>query len=260
MPNKKLGQHWLKDRLILEAIADSAGIQPDDTVLEIGPGLGTLTSSLLRRAKNVVAVEYDEALAMKLPGQFPGTNLEVKYADILEFDLSDLPKGYRVVANVPYYITQKIVEKFLWTDNKPTCMVLLIQKEVAEKLAAPLGDLSAIAVKLQYQYDVQLSTRVQKEYFLPPPKVDSQVIVCNLKHVDNYAHNYIKRLYRVVDAGFSAPRKKLYSALAGGLALSKDEARRLCAQAGVSPDGRASEVPLEAWPKVVEVYDTLRSA
>jgi 16S rRNA (adenine1518-N6/adenine1519-N6)-dimethyltransferase len=113
MPNKQLGQHWLKDPAILGGIADSAGIVANDTVLEIGPGLGTLTSALLRRARNVVAVEYDSELARKLPAQFPGTSLQVIHADILQFDLSILPPGYRVVANVPYYITQKIIEHVL---------------------------------------------------------------------------------------------------------------------------------------------------
>lgn len=257
MPNKKLGQHWLKDRLILEAIADSADIKPEDTVLEIGPGLGTLTSSLLRRARRVIAVEYDRALAQKLPAQFPGKNLEVRQGDIIDFDISDFPKGYKVVANVPYYITQKIVEKFIWAGNRPASMTFLVQKEVAEKLAAQKGELSAIAIKLQYQYNVHLGTRVPKEYFTPPPNVDSCVIVCNLKHVDNYAQSYLKRLYWIVDAGFSAPRKKIYTALAGALALSKDEAQRLCLASEINPDSRAGELALESWPRLLEAYDRL---
>jgi 16S rRNA (adenine1518-N6/adenine1519-N6)-dimethyltransferase len=257
MPNKKLGQHWLKDRLILEAIADSAGIQPSDTVLEIGPGLGTLTSSLLRRTKHVVAVEYDEELARKLPAQFPGTELKVIHADILTFDLSELPAGYRVVANVPYYITQKIVEKFLAAENKPKNMTLLIQKEVAEKLAATEGSMTAIAVKLQSQYNVHASTRVPKEYFTPPPMVDSQVVVCNLLHVENYVYDNFKSLNRVVDAGFSSPRKKLRSSLSGGLGVSKEVAEQLCRRASIDPEARASDIPASAWTRVAEAYEAL---
>ena len=108
--NKSLGQHWLKDPEVLTDIADAADLTPDDTVLEIGPGLGTLTSRLLARAKNVVAVEFDEALARKLPAQFPGKNLEVINQDILAFDSSNLPAGYKLVANVPYYITSKTIK------------------------------------------------------------------------------------------------------------------------------------------------------
>ena len=108
-PKKELGQHWLTDRFILSEIADAADIHPEDTVLEIGPGLGTLTSELLRRAKEVIAFEFDPDLARKLPGQFPGKRLTVNNEDILSFDLSGLPERYVVVANVPYYITSKIV-------------------------------------------------------------------------------------------------------------------------------------------------------
>jgi 16S rRNA (adenine1518-N6/adenine1519-N6)-dimethyltransferase len=112
-PKKSLGQHWLKDRQILAGIADAAGITSIDTVLEIGPGQGTLTSELLRRAEKVIAVELDGELAEKLPGQFPGKTLEVINEDILAFDLNILPKNYIVVANVPYYITSKIIKKLL---------------------------------------------------------------------------------------------------------------------------------------------------
>ena len=119
LQNKKsLGQHWLKDPDMLAAIADAAALTPDDTVLEIGPGLGTLTSRLLARAGRVTAVEYDADLARKLPGQFPGKQLTVVHEDILQFDLSQLPTGYVVVANVPYYITSKIVQKLLTAENK----------------------------------------------------------------------------------------------------------------------------------------------
>lgn len=260
MPNKKLGQHWLKDRLILEAIADSAELNSSDTVLEIGPGLGTLTSILLKKAGRVVAVEYDVTLAQKLPGQFPGTELEVIQADILQFDLTVLPKGYKVVANVPYYITQKILERLLYRENQPETLVVLVQQEVAEKLVAPVGNLSAIAVKLQLQYDVHLGTRVQKEYFIPPPQVDSQVLVCKKTHVEKNVQTDIARLFSVIDAGFSAPRKKLRTALAGGLGITKSDAEQLLKNAGVDPDRRAGAVPVADWRRIQEAYDTGRSA
>ena len=138
-PNKSLGQHWLHDRAALAAIALEAGIIDGETVLEIGPGLGTLTSELLRQGAKVTAVEYDKDLARKLPGQFPGKNLTVISQDILDFDLSTLPRGYKVVANVPYYITSKIVEKLVRAQNKPSVAVLLVQKEVAERVCARSG-------------------------------------------------------------------------------------------------------------------------
>lgn len=260
MPNKQLGQHWLKDPAILGGIADSAQLSAEDTVLEIGPGLGTLTSALLRRAGTVVAVEYDGELARKLPAQFPGKHLQVLHADILQFDLSTLAPGYKVVANVPYYITQKIIERFLYTENQPEDMILLVQREVAEKLSSEAGNLTPIAVKLQYQYDIQLGTRVQKEYFIPPPLVDSQVIICKNKHVDKNVPCKIDSLYRVVDAGFSAPRKKLRTSLAGGLGLSKQRAETICRTAGVDPDFRPGAVAVKQWLAIMKAYDISRSA
>ena len=181
-PKKSLGQHWLRDRDVLAHIADCAEVSDTDTVLEIGPGLGTLTSELLRRAKKVTAVEFDEDLARKLPGQFPGKNLEVVQSDILSYDLSDLPAGYKVVANVPYYITSKIVQLLMTSDNKPSIAVLLVQKEVAERLAAEAGDMSILAVSAQLFADVTLGDVVPAELFTPPPKVDSQVVILRTRN------------------------------------------------------------------------------
>lgn len=175
--NKSLGQHWLTDRIILSEIAEATTITKHDTVLEIGPGLGTLTSELLRRAKQVVAVEFDSELARKLPDQFPGTNLTVLCEDILSFDLDSLPAGYIVVANVPYYITSKIVKMLMTAKNKPKATVLLVQKEVAQRIAAKPGDMSILAVAAQVYAEARLGIEVPKQFFSPPPKVDSQVII-----------------------------------------------------------------------------------
>lgn len=257
MPNKALGQHWLKDPDVLNTIADSADLTENDAVLEIGPGLGTLTSALLRRAGRVIAVEYDEDLARKLPKQFPGKNLAVIQGDFLDFDLEIMPKGYKVVANLPYYITQKIIERFTQAGNQPESLALLVQLEVAEKLAARTGKLTAVAVKLQLTYDVRLHTRVPKEQFIPPPKVDSQVVLCTKHHVSKYEYLDIKRLFRIIDAGFSAPRKKLRTALAGGLAIPRSEVEKICQTAGVKADLRAEAVKPEKWLDILKAYDSL---
>ncbi|NTW61449.1 ribosomal RNA small subunit methyltransferase A, partial [Candidatus Saccharibacteria bacterium] len=213
---KSLGQHWLKDRQVLAHIADCAEIESHDTILEIGPGLGTLTSELLRRANNVVAVEYDEDLARKLPGQFPGKNLEVVRADILDFDLGKMPPNYKVVANVPYYITSKIIKLLMTSSNKPSIVVLLIQKEVAERVAAKPGDMSLLAISAQIFADVSLGDIVPADLFTPPPKVDSQVVVLKTRPKSLLGDVKEEDFFRIVKAGFSAPRKKLRSSLAGG--------------------------------------------
>jgi len=251
MPDKSLGQHWLHDRDVLTHIADCADVQPADTVLEIGPGLGTLTAELLRRAEKVVAVEFDAALARKLPGQFPGKNLEVVNDDILQFDLSQLPAGYKVVANVPYYITSKIVQKLMTTDNKPSAVVLLVQKEVAERIAAKPGDMSILAVSAQVFAEASLGDVVPAELFTPPPKVDSQVVILRTHDQPLVVPADEKAFFRMVKAGFSAKRKKLRSSLSGGLGISKQEAEELLQKANISPDARAEDLAIADWLRLI---------
>ncbi len=246
-PKKSLGQHWLKDRDVLASIADEANISAEDTVLEIGPGLGTLTSELLRRAKKVVAVELDSELARKLPGQFPGTSLEVVNQDILSFDLRTLPEKYVVVANVPYYITSKIIQLLTTASNKPRAIVLLIQKEVAERLAAEPGDMSILAVSAQIYATVRLGAVVPAELFTPPPKVDSQVVVLETRPAPLVTPEQEKLFFRVVKAGFVAKRKKLRSSLASGLHSSKPEVEALLGKLGISPDQRAEDLTIQEW-------------
>ncbi len=247
---KELGQHWLTDRFILSEIANAADIHSGDTVLEIGPGLGTLTSELLRRAKNVTAVEFDRELATKLPGQFPGTSLTVVNEDILSFDLESLPKNYVVVANVPYYITSKIVQKLMTANNRPRIAVLLVQKEVARRIAAEPGDMSILAISAQVFARTSLGIEVPKQYFSPPPKVDSQVIILETRESPLVNPHDEAAFFRIVKAGFSAKRKKLRSSLSGGLSIEKIEAEALLSAAKISPDNRAEDLSLEDWKRL----------
>jgi 16S rRNA (adenine1518-N6/adenine1519-N6)-dimethyltransferase len=254
LQNKKsLGQHWLRDREVLKHIADCAEIQPTDTVLEIGPGLGTLTSELLRRAEKVTAVEFDANLARKLPGQFPGKNLEVINGDILDFDLSGLPAGYKVVANVPYYITSKIVQTLMTAENKPSIAVLLVQKEVAERLAAQPGDMSILAISAQVYAEVSLGDVVGAELFTPPPKVDSQVVILKTRSQPLIVDSNESNFFKIVKAGFSAKRKKLRSSLSGGLGISKADAEKMLTSASISPDSRAEELAIDDWLRLLLV-------
>jgi 16S rRNA (adenine1518-N6/adenine1519-N6)-dimethyltransferase len=258
-PNKSLGQHWLHDRDVLRLIADEAELSPEDTVLEIGPGLGTLTSELLRRSGEVIAVEFDPELARKLPGQFPGKNLRVVPGDILSFDLASLPAGYKVVANVPYYITSKIVQLLMTAKNKPSIAVLLVQKEVAERLAADPGDMSILAVSAQVYAEVTLGPVVPAELFTPPPKVDSQVIVLRTRSEPLVPDIMEREFFRIVKAGFSAKRKKLRSSLSGGLGVSKDQAEQWLEVAGLSSDQRAEGLSVADWRRLMEViHDSAR--
>lgn len=251
--DKSLGQHWLRDRDTLAHIVDCAELSTNDTVLEIGPGLGTLTSELLRRAKNVASVEFDDELARKLPAQFPGKNLEVINADILNFDLSSMPVGYKVVANIPYYITSKIVQMLMTAKNKPSVTVLLVQKEVAQRLAASPGKMSILAVSAQIYADVTLGDVVKAGLFVPPPKVDSQVVILKTRPRPYFTDISELDFFRVVKAGFSTKRKKLRSSLSGGLKLPKSDIESILCRAEISPDVRAETLDLDDWIRLTRI-------
>ena len=256
-PKKSLGQHWLKDPEILADIAEAAELTGDDVVLEIGPGLGTLTSRLLARANSVTAVEFDADLARKLPGQFPGKKLTVVNQDILQFDLNQLPKNYKVVANVPYYITSKIVEKLMTAENKPSVAVLLVQKEVAERIAAEAGNMSILSVSVQIFAEAELDIEVPRQFFTPPPKVDSQVVVLRTRDNPLITSEDQRDFFRIVKAGFSAKRKKLRSSLSGGLGIDKSVAEELLKNAGISPDARAEDLAIEDWKRLLKEWRNL---
>jgi len=243
-PKKSLGQHWLKDEPTLSYIADRADISLNDTVLEIGPGLGTLTKHLLGRAKEVMAVELDEALAQKLPVH---EKLQVVQADILKFDLTNLPPGYKVVANIPYYLTSNLLRVLAESANPPGLMVLLVQKEVAQRIAAQSGQMSILSISVQLYYQPQLGKVVPAELFTPPPKIDSQVVILKRRQKPLFKELDSSRFFKIVKAGFSERRKKLRSSLAGGLGISKEQADRLLAAARVGSDSRAQELSLQQW-------------
>ena len=252
--NKSLGQHWLKDRQILDEIAELAlGDAPEDTsavenrtCVEIGPGLGTLTSSLLRLFPRVVAVEFDENLAKNLPKSFPGKNLEVVNRDFLKFDLDSIPAPYVIAGNIPYYITSPIIMKILETDNQPDRAVLLIQKEVAERIAAGAGSHTVLSLSVQNLANVKLGPIVKKELFTPAPKVDSEVIILEPK-----SPVVSEEVIRFIKKGFSAPRKKLAKNLNF---IDKDLLSEAFSELNISENARPADLALDKWQKLYEKH------
>ena len=247
IPKKSLGQHWLHDELSLEAMLGSAYVGAGDTVLEVGPGLGTLTEKLAEAADQVIAVEFDERLARELPSLVTADNLTVVQQDILSFDLTKLPKGYKVVANIPYYLTSNLVRVLSESANPPACAVLLVQKEVAQRLAAKPGDLSILGVTAQFYWRVSLGMLVPAELFTPPPKVDSQIVILAGRKASLYPEVDPKALFRIVKAGFSEKRKTVRNSLSGGLQLSKEQTEALLHKAGIAPNLRAQNLTLDQW-------------
>ncbi len=256
-PKKSLGQHWLTDEATLAAICEAANLAKTDTALEIGPGLGDLTRQLVKRAGVVVAVELDKDLAEKLTRSVDADNLTVIQGDILRFDLTQLPPAYKVVANIPYYLTSNLLRTFSESPNPPLEMTLLVQKEVAERVAAGPGQMSLLAVSVQLYYRPKLGPIVSAELFSPPPKVDSQVVILQRRLKPRFADLDTRVFFRIVKAGFAGRRKMLRSSLAAGLQLSKEQADKLLRAAKIEGSQRAQELSLEQWHALYRAYKNL---
>ena len=240
--NKSLGQHWLKNCLILDEIADLAATPNVALCLEIGPGLGTLTSSLLKRFSRVIAVEYDANLAQNLPRSFPGKDLKVIQADFLDFDLASLDSPYVVAGNIPYYITSPIIRHLLTTPNRAQKIVLLIQKEVAERIAAEPGKHSLLSLFVQNLAEVELGPVVPASEFTPPPKVDSQVIILTPRPAPIIPQS----IFSLIKQGFSNPRKKLATNLTTSK-TSKADWQTIFDEEGINPNARPADLDFYDW-------------
>jgi len=258
---KSLGQNFLKDDAVLQRIIESANLSQDDVVIEIGPGKGVLTELLAQKCKKVIAIELDDRLIELLHTKFVGNrNIEVIHDDILKINLPELiegeslkEKGYKVVANIPYYITAPIIRLLLETKYPPKEIFLMVQKEVAERIVAKKGEMSILAVSVQYYAQAQLLFTVFKESFEPMPKVDSAVIKITInKNRETITKEETKKFFAVVKAGFSAKRKTLENNLSNGLQLDKKEITEKLATLGFSKNTRAQELGVEDWKKLAE--------
>lgn len=251
---KSFGQNWLRDDYTLDLIVDSAGLTLTDTVLEIGPGLGTLTNKLVQKAGKVVAVEADQDLIPYLLDQAAKVNnLDIVVGDILKYDLRKLPDNYKVVANIPYYLTSNLIRTLLEANNPPTVMVLLVQKEVAERIVAVPGQMSVLSFSVQYYAEAEIVAPVAKELFDPVPKVDSAIIKITRRDQPVFEAD-TKKLFKLVKAGFGEKRKMLRNSLSGGLQLSTAEVESLLKNAGLKPTSRSQELSILDWQKLYEGY------
>lgn len=254
-PKKSLGQNFLTDKNIVKRIIKASDLKPNEIVLEIGPGFGILTKELAKTAKKVIAVEKDKKLCEILKQELKEyKNIEIINADILK-DNYKLPTiNYKLVANLPFNIASAVIRKFLEQKSKPKQMILMVQKEVAQKITAKPPKMSVLAVSVQVYAQVKTLFYVSKDYFYPKPKVDAAIlrivpwINADLKQID------ADKLFRVVRAGFSSPRKQLINNLSKGLNIEKQEITKWLEKNNIDPKRRAETLTINDWKKLTKNY------
>jgi 16S rRNA (adenine1518-N6/adenine1519-N6)-dimethyltransferase len=259
-PRKSLGQNFLHDPNTLRKIVETANVQPGDVILEIGPGTGALTKMMATAhpTTEIIAIEVDRRLQPILERELADLpNVRVIYADVLEVNIAALieARPYMVIANVPYYISTAILKHLLQhTTPRPTRIVLTVQYELAERICAVPGDMSLLAVSVQYYGQPHLVTRLSNGVFWPRPDVDSAVL-----RIDVYPEPFVavptdKLFFRVVKAGFSQKRKQLKNSISGGLQVKSKIARALLEEAEIDPKRRAETLAVDEWGHLTNVY------
>ncbi|HLE89516.1 MAG TPA: 16S rRNA (adenine(1518)-N(6)/adenine(1519)-N(6))-dimethyltransferase RsmA [Anaerolineales bacterium] len=253
---KSLGQNFLQDPLALEDIISAAEIQPTDTVLEIGPGLGSLTRYLAVAAREVVAVELDPNLLPLLKAVLaPYPNIRLIHGDILKLSPKDLitEKDYIVAANIPYYITSAVIRHLLEGEAKPRRIVLTVQKEVAERICAKPGDMSLLALSVQVYGEPRIAARIPADAFFPAPKVDSAVLCVDIYPSPLIRPELLRTFFKLIKAGFSQKRKTLRNSLSSGLHISPTDAADLLTRAHIDPQRRAETLSIDEWRTLSEI-------
>jgi 16S rRNA (adenine1518-N6/adenine1519-N6)-dimethyltransferase len=264
-PKKRLGQHFLIDDAVLERILSAAELSPGDIVIEIGPGLGMLTEGLAKQRAKVIAVELDAKLVTLLKKRlaaFP--DVQIVHADILKvgprqllqdnLPASELGRGYKVIANLPYYITSPVLGHFLEAQPRPSEMVVMVQKEVGEVIAAAPGKMRLLSVKAQFYSKPAIISYVPAASFYPPPKVDSVILRLDVYSQPPIEVSDVAGFFDIVMHGFSAPRKQLRNSLAHSLEMPPSQIASLLEEAGIEAKRRAETLSLEEWRELWKIF------
>ena len=263
-PRKGLGQHFLIDREVLGIITSAAELNTGDIIMEVGPGLGILTRELARQAGRVIAIELDTQLAAILKQTLASfDNVTIINEDVLRLEPLALLKeqkavdglsGYKMVANLPYYITSPVLRHFLEASVKPKIMVVMVQKEVAEAIVAKPGKMSLLSVSVQFYGEPRIISNVPAHSFYPAPEVDSAILLVKVYPQPAVAVDE-GSFFQLVRAGFSLPRKQICNSLAQGLELPKSDVLSLLEKSSISPQRRAETLTLEEWAKLWRVFE-----
>ncbi len=264
-PKKSLGQNFLVDERVLSNVIHAAEIAPEDVVLEIGPGLGGLTRHLCDAAQYVIAVEIDRALIPPLRSVLAArSNVSIVEGDILQLDpvqllseylttqLQDYPTTYKVVANIPYYITSAIIRHLLEAEIKPQSIVLTVQLEVAQRIIAQPDEMNLLAVSVQFYGLPHIVQRIPAGAFYPAPDVDSAVVRIDLTPDPRVTVKDLDLFFRVAKAGFGQKRKQLHNALKAGLGRPAEEIDRALRTAQIDAKRRAETLTIEEWGRLAD--------
>jgi len=255
-PLKGFGQNFLINREVLKKIIEAANLTKNDIVLEIGPGIGNLTQELAKRAKKVVAIEKDQKMVEILKEALKEyKNVEIIKEDILKTNIQYLISNiqYKVVANLPYYITSPVIRKFLESENQPKEMILMVQKEVAQRICSKPPDMSILAVSVQFYAEPEIVSYVSKKSFWPSPKVDSAILkISALNQRRKSAFN--QRFFKIVKAGFSQPRKQLVNNLSNGLRIDKIKTEDWLLKNNIQPSQRAETLSIKDWMNLTKSF------
>lgn len=257
---KSLGQNFLINTSILPTIIKAAEILEGNTIVEIGPGHGILTSELLKAGAKVFAIEKDFDLIAELTQKFGSNkNIKIVHQDALFFDETTLSK-YKVVANLPFNVAAPLIRKFLESQNKPELMVLMVQKEVAEKIVAKPGDSERgiLTLSVEFYGNAEKILDVSKNSFSPQPKVDAAVIKISPIDKETIRQRGIesKLFFRVVKAGFAAKRQQIHNSLSATLRLPKDQVKDILKQSNIDPQKRAEDLTLEDWINLSKTFNS----
>lgn len=258
-PSKRLGQNFLVDKNIFKKIIKAANLLENDVVLEIGPGIGNLTLQLAKRVENVVAIEKDKEMCKALKDILSSLeikNVEVINKDVLKIDTKHkiLNTEYKLVANLPYYITSPVIRKFLEIKNQPKEMILMVQKEVAKRICAKPPKMSILAVSVQFYAKPEIISFVSKKSFWPQPKVDSAIIKITPSRLTPTTNLNPLLFFKIIKAGFSHPRKQLINNLSKELKIEKEKVRNWLLKNKIQPNQRAETLTLNDWSKLVKNY------
>jgi len=246
-PSKGLGQNFLIDGHALEKIIAAADLNSEDVIVEVGPGIGVLTQELAKRTKKVIAIEKDQHMVNILQKTLKAyDNVEIICADALQHNLD--VKKYKVIANIPYYITSPLIRKFLESTYKPTEIILMMQKEVAQRICAKVPDMNLLAVSVQFYASPKIVSYVSKSSFWPAPKIDSAIIKITpketTKNIDANA------FFSIVKAGFSQPRKQLGNNFSKALKKDREIISAWLSQNNINPMQRAETLSIADWERL----------